>query len=200
VTASSINAAETAPQNLNQPCRSQARILRVSSGTGASNSRSREIDTVAGALRDLYDSWEQRGLPGTVERMALTNTIERIHKKIDGSIETALRPLGLSRPRLELLLHLSRSESGSYQLSHLSDLLWLHESSVTSLVDHLERLGFLERVRESSDRRVILAHITPKGRNAVRAGTKTLAAIEFGVPNVTPQEAERLSRLLLTIM
>jgi DNA-binding MarR family transcriptional regulator len=64
----------------------------------------------------------------------------------------------------------------------------------------LERLGFLERVRESSDRRVILAHITPKGRNAVRAGTKTLAAIEFGVPNVTPQEAERLARLLLKII
>ena len=167
MTASSINAAETAPQNLNQPCRSQARILRVSSGTGATNSRRREMDSVPDALREIYDSWEERGLPGTVEQMALTNTIERIHKKIDGSIETALRPLGLSRPRLELLLHLSRSEAGSYQLSHLSDLLLLHVSSVTSLVDHLERLGFLERARANRDRRLVLAHITPKGRNAV---------------------------------
>jgi DNA-binding MarR family transcriptional regulator len=177
-----------------------ARILLVSSGTGATNSRRREMDTVPDPLREIYNSWEDRGLPGTLERMALTTAIERIRKKIDGSIETALRPLGLSRPRLELLLHLSRSEAGSYQLSHLSDLLLLHVSSVTSLVDHLERLGFLERVRESSDRRVILAHITPKGRNAVRAGTRTLAAIEFGVPNVTPQEAERLARLLLKII
>jgi DNA-binding MarR family transcriptional regulator len=158
------------------------------------------MDTVPDALREIYDSWEERGLPGTVERMALTNTIERIHKKIDGSIETALRPLGLSRPRSELLLHLSRSESGSYQLSHLSDLLMLHESSVTSLVDHLERLGFLKRARANRDRRLVLAQITPKGRNAVTAAMKALAAIEFGVPNVTPQEAERLTRLLLKII
>jgi DNA-binding MarR family transcriptional regulator len=158
------------------------------------------MDTVPDALREIYDSWGQRGLPRTVERMALTTAIERIHKKIDGSIETALRPLGLSRARLELLLHLSRSEAGSYQLSHLSDLLLLHESSVTSLVDHLERLGFLERARANGDRRVVLAHITPKGHNAVTAGVKALAAIEFGVPNVTPQEAERLARLLLKII
>jgi hypothetical protein len=29
---------------------------------------------------------------------------------------------------------------------------------------------------------------------------KALAAIEFGIPNMTPQEAERLTRLLLKII
>jgi DNA-binding MarR family transcriptional regulator len=161
--------------------------------------QNREVNHVPGP-REVYDDWESRGFPGVPERVLLASTIERIRRKIDGSIETALKPLGLSRPRFELLMHLSRSESGSYQLSHLSDLLVLHPASVTSLVDHLEKLGFLERVRETSDRRVVLAHITPQGRTALRSAGKALADIDFGVPNVSPHEAESLSRRLLKLL
>jgi DNA-binding MarR family transcriptional regulator len=162
-------------------------------------SRDREVNHLP-ELREFYVDWEERGLPGVPERILLASTIERIRRKIDSSIETALKPLELSRPRFELLMHLSASESGSYQLSHLSDLLVLHPASVTSLVDHLEKLGFLERIRESKDRRVVLAHITPKGRTAVQAAVEALAAVDFGVPNVAPREAESLSRRLLRLL
>jgi DNA-binding MarR family transcriptional regulator len=170
------------------------------SSADARYSRARDVDTLPESVREIYDDWEERGLPGTVERVALAYTIERVRRKIDSSIESALKAVGLTRSRFELLMHLSRSESGSYQLSHLSDLLVLHPASVTSLVDHSERLGFLERVRDNSDRRVVLAHITPKGTKAVRAGLKALAEVDYGVANVPPHEAERLTRHLLDVL
>jgi DNA-binding MarR family transcriptional regulator len=163
-------------------------------------SRSQHVDTLPQSVREIYDDWEERGLPGTVERVALAYTIERVRRKIDSSIEAALKAVGLTRSRFELLMHLSRSESGSYQLSHLSDLLVLHPASVTSLVDYSERLGFLERVRDNSDRRVVLAHITPKGTKAVRAGLKALAEVDYGVASVPPHEAESLTRHLLDVL
>ena len=170
------------------------------SSADARYSRNRDVDTLPESVREIYDDWEERGLPGTVERVALAYTIERVRRKIDSSIDTALKAVGLTRSRFELLMHLSRSESGSYQLSHLSDLLVLHPASVTSLVDYSEKLGFLERVRDSSDRRVVLAHITPKGTKAVRAGLKALAEVDYGVADVPPDEAESLTRHLLEVL
>jgi DNA-binding MarR family transcriptional regulator len=170
------------------------------SSANARYSHNRDVDSLPEPIREIYEDWEERGLPGTVERVALASTIERVRRRIDNSIESALKPVGLTRSRFELLMHLSRSESGSYQLSHLSDLLVLHPASVTSLVDYSERLGFLERVRDNSDRRVVLAHITPKGTKAVRAGLKALAEVDYGVANVAPQEAELLARRLFNVL
>lgn len=138
--------------------------------------------------------------PGALERAALAKTIEQVRRKVDIAIEAALRPLGLSRSRFELLSHLSTSASGAYQLNHLSDRLVLHPASVTSLVGHLEKLGFIRRVTKTSDRRAILAQITPEGRKALVAGAEALAAMDFGLPDTTPEEAHVIRQHLLRLL
>lgn len=46
----------------------------------------------------------------------------------------------------------------------LAQALGLKSSTVTGLVDRLLKLGLLKRVNSQTDRRVVLAEITPKGR------------------------------------
>ena len=146
------------------------------------------------------ETWEANGLPGSREHAALANVLERAQRKMDAMIEGALKPLGLSRSRFELLLRLSYSEAGSFQLGQLSGMMLLHATSVTSLVDRLERAGFVRRLVPADDRRAILAEITPKGMRAVQAGAKALGAIEFGVPQLSAKEATALRKQLMKLL
>jgi DNA-binding MarR family transcriptional regulator len=71
---------------------------------------------------------------------------------------------------------------------------------VTSLVDNLVKLGYLRRVPSKTDRRVVLAQITPKGRRACSAGANALAEVGFGLPKVTKDQAKVLRQQLLKLL
>jgi DNA-binding MarR family transcriptional regulator len=170
--------------------------------TASPDPASQAIGQGSGALSDSLARFRTfwAGYPGASDQAVLAHTIERVRRKIDTAIEGALRPLGLSRSRFELLAHLAASQSGSYRLTHLSDLLVLHPASVTSLVDNLVKLGYLRRVPSKTDRRVVLAQITPKGRRACSAGATALAAVGFGLPEVTKDQAKVLRQQLLKLL
>jgi len=52
---------------------------------------------------------------------------------------------------------------GELPMSRLADLLDASLSNATGVIDRLEERGYVERVRVSSDRRVVLVRITPIG-------------------------------------
>jgi len=49
-------------------------------------------------------------------------------------------------------------------MSRLAELIDVSMSAATGLVDRIEERGFVERIRVPSDRRIVLARITPAGR------------------------------------
>ena len=63
-----------------------------------------------------------------------------------------------------MLLHYSRA--GSLPLGKIGARLQVHPTSVTNLVDGLEKLGYVERTPHPRDRRTTLAAITASGREA----------------------------------
>jgi DNA-binding MarR family transcriptional regulator len=70
-------------------------------------------------------------------------------------------------------------------------------AGMTSIVDHLEELGLVDRVRSESDRRVVSVAISPKGEDAVKQG---LALYKRLIEKATQHVTEQDRRNLLTTL
>src|SRR5712691_5660891 len=68
----------------------------------------------------------------------------------------------------EVLLHLNRSPEGRMRMQDLADLALQSRSGLTRVVDRMEAAGLVSREVCPSDRRGILAVITPEGRRSFR--------------------------------
>jgi DNA-binding MarR family transcriptional regulator len=73
----------------------------------------------------------------------------------------------LAMAEFEVLLRLSRSPGGELRMSDLAAQTSLTTSGITRLVDRLERSGLLCRRACPSDRRGLLAALTPAGRQRI---------------------------------
>ena len=91
---------------------------------------------------------------------------------------------------------LSFSRDGSLPLGKIGKRLQVHPTSVTNLIDGLERLRYVARAPHPSDRRTTLARITDQGRDIAGAATAALHEIRFGTEPLRNRELEALSRVL----
>jgi DNA-binding MarR family transcriptional regulator len=89
-------------------------------------------------------------------------SLRRIFKAIQDYSHEVSNKFGITGPQLWALKTISQSESLS--LSELSETMYLHPSTITGVVDRLEKKGFVVRVRDKKDRRVISVRLTPKGK------------------------------------
>lgn len=87
---------------------------------------------------------------------------------LNASIDEQLAAFGLSRPRLHVLAFLNRS-GNEVRMTDIGNWLGVTKAHVTRLVDGLEREGLVERSASAHDRRTILVHITPSGRQRLDA-------------------------------
>jgi DNA-binding MarR family transcriptional regulator len=108
---------------------------------------------------------------------------------------------GLTINDFEALLHLSRADGGRMRRVDLAEGLLLTASGVTRLLDGLEAAGYVERAACDSDRRVVYAVITEKGREKLGAasqshvvGVSSLLQERFDDDELT-QLADLLARL-----
>ena len=122
--------------------------------------------------------WAER-YPGGEGFRALTSLV-RGYGAVVREVEAVLKPVGLSLSRFEVLLLLSFSRSGGLPIMKIRDLLMVHGSSVTYLVDRLQEAGWVARDGDPGDRRVSLVRLTDQGREAVEAGAALLAENGFG--------------------
>jgi DNA-binding MarR family transcriptional regulator len=111
----------------------------------------------------------------------------------------ALRPHRLTRSRHEALAVLFFSRNGEMPLVTLSERLFVHPTSVTSTVDSLERLGFVNRVAHPTDRRATLARITTAGRRAMEQSCSMMADGNCGLAALDERQAVRLFNLLAKV-
>jgi DNA-binding MarR family transcriptional regulator len=145
----------------------------VAVATGSSTG----IDLVAEARRQ----WEARWGPRPSLPMAAVTSIMRVQQLLMAELNGLLKPLDLTFPRYEALMLLEFSSRGSLPLGKIGERLQVHRTSVTNIVDQLERSGFVRRIPHDADRRAVLAEITPAGRTAAAAATAALHDAEFGL-------------------
>jgi len=80
---------------------------------------------------------------------------------------------GISLTQYEVLLLLSRSDTGALRMNELADGALLSLSGLSRLVDRLVALGLVERAQCPTDRRGAFAVITPAGRRRFAAARPT---------------------------
>ena len=136
---------------------------------------------------------------------ALTSSVRAIHrifKGVDTASRRLLKDFGVTGPQLWAL----RTIHGARGLTtgELADRLYLHISTVSVILDRLERNRWVERRRGAEDRRIVRLVLTRKGRaiiarapepprSVVLRGLRTLDARALGEMS---RSMERLLRIM----
>src|SRR3982750_1527801 len=118
------------------------------------------IDPIAEARRHWTDRWG--GEPA--RPMAAITSIMRAQQILLARLNELLGPLGLTFPRYEALMLLSFTRTGTLPLGKVGERLQVHRTSVTNIIDKLEKDKLVRRVPHAEDRRTTLAEITKEGR------------------------------------
>lgn len=148
------------------------------------------FDPIAEARRQ----WDERWPAGAA--MAAATSIMRAQQIVLGRVDDALRDLGLTFARYEVLVLLSFSRRGSLPLGRMGERLMIHPTSVTNLVDRLESAGLVRRVQHPEDRRTTLAELTDEGRRLVELATTRVAGVHLGLEGLGERELDQLTRLV----
>lgn len=93
---------------------------------------------------------------------------ESLHLAAHGwrtALDRRLRPLGYSRSRWMVLLHISREDGITHR--DLAERMGIEAPTLVRLIDRMEAEGLLKRYASETDRRVKHLHLLPDGRKEV---------------------------------
>lgn len=96
----------------------------------------------------------------------IMQSLRRIFKAIQNYSHEVSNKFGTTGPQLWALKTVS--QNGNLSLGELSKKMYLHPSTITGVVDRLEKKGYVLRDRGQEDRRVVNVQLTPKGKRLVR--------------------------------
>jgi DNA-binding MarR family transcriptional regulator len=147
-------------------------------------------------IAEAHRHWVAHGWGDAADGMALVTSVMRAQQILRGRVEEVLRPLELTFARYEVLMLLHFSRSGALPLVVIGSRLQVHPTSVTSVVDRLERQGLVERRAHPTDRRTKLAELSGDGRSLALEATERLNATVFAEPGLDGAQVGRLNDLL----
>jgi DNA-binding MarR family transcriptional regulator len=140
--------------------------------------------------------WRERWGDGSAPPMEAVTSIMRVQQILLARLNDVLEPFGLTFARYEALMLLFLSRNGSLPLGKVGARLQVHRTSVTNLVDGLERAGLIARTPHPTDRRTTLATINDRGREVAAAATEQLNAMRFGTEPLGEDELVDVVALL----
>ena len=93
---------------------------------------------------------------------------EALHLAAHGwrtALDRRLRPLGYSRSRWMVLLHVSRNDGITHR--ELAEIMGIEAPTLVRLIDRMENEGLLKRCASETDRRVKHLRLSSTGRKEV---------------------------------
>ena len=129
------------------------------------------------------EQWVAHHQPASAQFTAMV-AILRTHQAMTSAIDATLRTFDLTRTGYLLMTTLQLSRDATRPLGQLSRHLMVHPTTVTLALDQLEKRGLVRRNPHPTDRRTILAVLTPAGRETLDKATKALADADFGLAGV----------------
>lgn len=150
-------------------------------------------------IEEARRQWVARGWSSTAGGMAAVTSLMRAQQIVLARIDRHLRPLGLTFARYEVLMLLMFSRRGALPLSVVGSRLQVHPTSVTSAVDRLESQGLVRRSPHPTDRRAVLAELTPEGRDLAEQASRRLNEEVFVDLGLDDSEAEQLVDVVRTL-
>ena len=118
---------------------------------------------------------------------------QRVTHRLLGALDDELAQLGLSAGETNLLACLARTEPPTVRA--LGDATGQRPSTLTGVLDRLERRGLIERRANPDDRRSTVAALTADGARAARAVTGAFAEMERRLPEDVRKAVRSLAAL-----
>jgi DNA-binding MarR family transcriptional regulator len=124
--------------------------------------------------------------------------LRRTQHAVRTRLDADLAPTGLTTPQYTVMATLERE--GELSASDLAREIGQTAQTMNVLVQGLEACGLLRRERHPGHGRILLASLTPAGRQALKRGRKLALAIEDRIlVNLTPEDRTALMRYLKAI-
>lgn len=131
-------------------------------------------------------------------RRSLAFTLVRAAHRVRECVERSLEPLGIRGPHL-FILTVMRTE-GPMSQAALTQRLGIDRTTMVHVIDHLERLGLVERARDPNDRRANAVRLAPRGEEVLsQAGNLAQAGESEFLSALSSEEQEQLRSLLLRL-
>jgi MarR family 2-MHQ and catechol resistance regulon transcriptional repressor len=134
---------------------------------------------------------------GTPDEIRAVNAYIKLQRAADSTVARTTRHLasaGLTLSQygvLDLLFYL-----GPLRLGQIAEKVLKSEGNITTVVDNLERAGWVKRERSEQDRRVVTVSLTEAGRQMIAEVIPVhIAAIVEAMSTLSPVEQEVLGRL-----
>ena len=147
-------------------------------------------------IEEAGRQWRKHWGPGAAVPMMAVTSVMRVQQIWLARLNEALGPFELTFARYEALMLLYLSRTGALPLGKIGVRLQVHPTSVTNLIDGLEKLGYAERTPHPEDRRTTLAAITKRGRDVASSATQALNESRFGTEPLRRDELRSLSDVL----
>ncbi len=100
--------------------------------------------------------------------------LRRITRAIDLQSKKLQQRTGLTAPQMLILQAVGKA--GHLSPSAIAQEVVLSQATVTNILDRLEKAGLLTRERSTSDKRVVLVHLTDAGEKRLEAAPELLQA------------------------
>jgi DNA-binding MarR family transcriptional regulator len=142
--------------------------------------------------------WLAHGEPRP-EHFAAMAALLRTTVLVTGEMDRVLRDCQLSRTGYLILITLQASPEQTRPLGRLSKVLLVHPTTVTMAIDQLEKPGLVRRVPHPTDRRTILARLTPEGGKLAERATSALAEVGYGLGDTSAATASQVTAALRRI-
>jgi DNA-binding MarR family transcriptional regulator len=150
-----------------------------------------EVDPVEWTRRRSSDT----GQPAP-ELFVTMVALMRTHQQVITAIDELLKEHDITRTGWLVLSTLQMSEAHARPLGQLGRHMLVHPTTVTLVVDQLEKRGLVRRARHPTDRRTILAELTDAGARVAEKASAALAERGFGLGPLDPDAALRLQESL----
>ena len=160
-------------------------------GTPSASERRARSAAEADPLEWSRRRWEELSFPDP-ERFIAAANVFRLREAVVSEFDRGLKPYDITRSMYLVLTTLSLAPKGGRRLSYLSRYLLVHATTVTLLVDQLEKRGLARREPDPTDRRANLATLTPAGRAIAREATAALAGAGYGLGGLTRRDLRQL--------
>lgn len=113
--------------------------------------------------------------------------------------DRALAPIGLTARQALILLSCDLEEANT--AAELAGLYGLEVSSITRLVDRLEKKRLIARTRSRSDRRTTILSLTSRGKAALQRAVKIAGPIALATwKGVTKKERQTLAAIIHKVL
>jgi DNA-binding MarR family transcriptional regulator len=121
----------------------------------------------------------------------IVKVFKRVGHLIKQSMDKQFGDIKLTGPQGMLLGILAHD--GEMKISDLSEKLGLSNSTVSGIIDRLEKQALVERIRSSEDRRVVYVNVTEKYRREFKEKFYKLEKyFEESLSTATPEEADMI--------